>query len=94
MSDCKCKIKEPPPNYGYADLVNHPPHYTTGGIETIDFLEAKFADDPWLFSAVQYLVRARHKGQEIQDLEKAIWYVRRKIEHLKKEGQRITIPTT
>lgn len=71
-------------NYGYADLVNQPPHYKTGGIETIDFLEAKFADDPWLWQAVAYCTRAAHKGKEVEDLEKAIWYIRRKIERLKK----------
>ena len=26
-----------------ADMVNHPPHYKAGGIETIDFIEAKFS---------------------------------------------------
>lgn len=70
------------PLTGPTDLVNQPPHYLTGGIETIDFLEAKFADDPWLWQVVAYCVRCRHKGNELEDLKKARYYLERRIARL------------
>ena len=60
------------------DLVNHPPHYTTGGVETIDFIEAKNLNYN-LGNAVKYITRADHKGNRVQDLEKARWYIEREI---------------
>jgi hypothetical protein len=60
------------------DLVNAPPHYTTGGIETIDFIEAKQLNYN-LGNAVKYISRADHKGNRIQDLQKAKWYIEREI---------------
>jgi hypothetical protein len=60
------------------DLVNAPPHYTTGGIETIDFIEAKKLNYN-LGNAVKYISRADHKGNRIQDLQKAKWYIEREI---------------
>ena len=70
-----------------SDLVNHPPYYTDGGIETIDFIEAKKLNYH-IGNAVKYLSRAGKKGsskvEEIQDLDKAIWYIRRRIEQIDK----------
>jgi len=60
------------------DMVNNPPHYTIGGIETIDFIEAKELNYH-LGNAVKYIVRAEHKGNKKQDLEKAIWYLNREL---------------
>jgi hypothetical protein len=60
------------------DLVNSPAHYTVGGIETIDFIEAKDLNYH-LGNAVKYIVRAEHKGNKQQDLEKAIWYLNREL---------------
>jgi Protein of unknwon function (DUF3310) len=60
------------------DLVNNPPHYTTGGIETIDFIEAKKLNYN-LGNAVKYISRADHKGNRIEDLKKAKWYIEREI---------------
>lgn len=62
------------------DIVNHPDHYTDGGIETIDFIEAKKL--PYhLGNAVKYISRAGKKNPEkmIEDLEKAKWYIERYI---------------
>jgi|SRR5579871_3272746 len=65
------------------DFVNHPRHYTShpSGIECITIIE-------WMNfnvgNAIKYLWRAGEKGFEIQDLEKAEWYVKREIERLKK----------
>jgi hypothetical protein len=60
------------------DPVNHPPHYKVGGIETIDFIEAKGLGYN-LGNVVKYLTRADHKGNKVQDLEKARWYLEREI---------------
>ena len=65
------------------DAVNHPSHYTDGGIETIDFIEAKKL--PYhLGNAVKYISRAGKKDQNktIEDLQKAVWYIERYIKVL------------
>lgn len=64
------------------DRVNHPAHYNRGKIEVIEFLEDQKLDFH-LANAVKYIARAEHKGREVEDLEKAVWYLRRKIELLK-----------
>lgn len=63
------------------DPVNHPAHYTSGGIEVIDAIEA------WglgfhLGCALKYLVRAGKKNpeKEDEDLRKAVWYINRYID--------------
>ena len=46
------------------DLVNNPAHYTTGGIETIDFIEAKKLNYN-LGNVIKYLTRADYKGNNL-----------------------------
>jgi hypothetical protein len=62
-----------------ADPVNHPPHYKTGGIETIDFIESKELNYR-LGNVIKYITRADHKGNRAEDLKKALWYLQREIE--------------
>lgn len=60
------------------DMINHPPHYTAGSIEVIDFIEAHKLD----FRAgnvVKYVVRAPLKNG-LEDLKKARWYLDRLIQ--------------
>lgn len=64
-----------------ADNVNHPAHYKTGGIETIDFIEAKQLSYH-LGNAVKYISRADHKGNRLEDLQKARWYLDREISRI------------
>jgi hypothetical protein len=64
------------------DNVNHPAHYKVGGIETIDFIEAKQLSYN-LGNVVKYLTRADHKGNRKEDLLKAQWYLNREIRNLK-----------
>ena len=64
------------------DAVNHPAHYKVGGIETIDFIEAKKLGYN-LGNVVKYLTRADHKGNKLEDLRKAQWYLTREISMLK-----------
>jgi hypothetical protein len=68
-------MEEPKP-----DPVNHPAHYKYGGIETIDFIEAKELGYN-LGNVVKYITRSDHKGNRKQDLEKALWYLKRELEH-------------
>lgn len=66
--------------YKKPDLVNHPPHYRDGGIEVIDFIEAKDLNFR-LGNAVKYISRAGKKDSDpVQDLEKAAWYLKREID--------------
>ena len=59
------------------DMVSQPPHYTAGGIETIDFINAKKLGYE-AGNVVKYIVRYQIKENPLQDLQKAKWY----IEHL------------
>lgn len=63
------------------DIVNHPPHYKAGGIETLDFIEAKDLNFR-LGNVVKYVSRAGKKldSDPIKDLEKAAFYLNREIE--------------
>jgi len=70
---------------GTVDNINHPPHYTTGGIETIDFIEAKQLGYH-LGNVVKYITRADHKGNKLEDLKKAQWYLSRAIENEEKNN--------
>jgi hypothetical protein len=74
------------------DMVNQPPHYKTStGIEAIDVIEA-FELPFDLGNTVKYVLRAGKKKsngrseieKEIEDLEKAEWYLKRRISNLKK----------
>lgn len=65
--------------------VNHPSHYTDGKIEVIDFIEDKKLNFH-RGNAVKYIARAgkKDKFKEVEDLEKAAWYINREIERLKR----------
>ena len=70
------------------DNVNHPAHYTDGKIEVISFIEDKHLNFH-RGNAVKYISRAGKKdpSKEIEDLEKADWYLRREIERLRREKE-------
>lgn len=63
------------------DLVNRPPHYTDGGIDTLKFIEAKDLNYR-LGNVVKYISRTGKKvdSDPLQDLEKARFYLDREIE--------------
>ena len=67
------------------DAVNHPSHYTDGKIEVIEYIEDKKLGYH-LGNAVKYISRAGKKdpSKEIEDLEKEMWYINRRIELLEK----------
>lgn len=68
------------------DNVNHPSHYTDGNIEVIDFIEDKKLNYH-RGNVVKYVCRAGKKNNEIEDLQKASWYLNREIERLKASGE-------
>lgn len=70
------------------DPVNHPAHYTQGKIECIDFITDKKLNF-CRGNAVKYIIRAGLKDpeKEIEDLEKAIFYLNHEIEELRKEKE-------
>ena len=72
------------------EFVNHPAHYggATNPYEAIKVIEA------WglgfsLGNAVKYIARAGKKGDAIEDLEKAAWYLNREIEVRSREHQKL-----
>ena len=72
-----------------SDNVNHPAHYTDGKIEVIDFIEDKKLNYH-RGNAVKYICRAGKKdpAKEIEDLQKAAWYINREIQRLEAQKQK------
>ena len=70
------------------DPVNRPAHYTSGGIECIDAMQAAFGVDAvkdfCLCNAFKYLWRHRENGG-VEDLKKARWYLNRLIREMEVE---------
>lgn len=66
------------------DAVNHPSHYTAGGIECIDCIKAALGENFIGFlmgNVIKYSYRYRHKNG-IEDLKKARWYLDRAIKEV------------
>ena len=64
-----------------ADNVNNPSHYNSGGIECIDAIEASLTREEFIGfckgNALKYVWRELHKEKSLQDIEKAVWYLKR-----------------
>lgn len=63
------------------DPVNHPSHYTQGGIECIDAIEAACTgltgfEGYCIGNAIKYEWRWKQKNG-VEDIDKAIWYLKR-----------------
>jgi hypothetical protein len=71
------------------DKIN-PDHYKVGGIETIDYMKAKSTKEEFRghlrLTALKYLSRYGHKDNQLQELEKAKWYLDKLIEELKNDN--------
>ena len=66
----------------FSDPVNHPSRYTAyNGLEVIDLTEQMNFNKG---NAVKYIARSGFKSNEIEDLEKAAWYIAREISRVKK----------
>lgn len=67
-----------------SDLINKPPHYNKGKFECIDYIKQQLgANFPSYLegNAIKYLHRHKYKDANIQDLDKAIWYINKLKEH-------------
>ena len=89
ISDCPggvCPVpwatKEEPPVI-QEDVVNHPSHYTDGGIECIEAIEAQLTPEEYRGyikgNIAKYLWRERLKGG-VTSLKKAQWYLDRLVQ--------------
>ena len=70
------------------NTVNHPSHYTHGGIECIDIISNMTADKTGIEAfcvgnVAKYLYRYQQKGG-VEDVKKAGWYLKKLVEVLEK----------
>ena len=68
------------------DNVNHPAHYNAGGVECIEAVKSALTREEFhgylKANAMKYIWRENYKGKNIEDLEKAVWYLNRCIKEL------------
>ena len=70
--------------------VRHPDHYqTNAGLEAIDVIEAFFHDSFHLGNVFKYIARAGRKGDYVEDLQKAAWYLQREIDRHTDTNERL-----
>lgn len=83
----KLKLASPTQiDYEQTDAVNHPKHYQhPSGIECIEIVRHENFN---IGNAIKYLWRRKEKGDEIENLKKARWYIDDEIERLEKEMER------
>ena len=66
-----------------ADDVNFPQHYRQSNTETIELIRESMTTEEFhgylKGACMKYLARYKYKGQPVQDLEKAQWYLNRLI---------------
>lgn len=76
------------------DPINQPDHYTAGGIETIDYINAKLTPDQFegymIGNVLKYCSRYQNKNG-IEDLKKAEWYLRRLIEEYDRKSKLVDL---
>jgi hypothetical protein len=79
------EIRERGINVVEKDMIN-PDHYKTGGIETIDYMEAKLTPEEYRGylrgNIIKYTSRAGYKDDVLQEYKKVEWYLNRLIKHL------------
>lgn len=72
------------------DMVNSPSHYTAGGIEAIEAIEAALCDDGYRGylkgNVMKYMWRYEMKAKPLEDLKKARWYLDRLIKFNEGKG--------
>ena len=74
-----------------SENVNHPSHYMSdGGVEAIEVIDSFFHDNFHLGNTFKYLARAGKKGDYVEDLEKAAWYLQREIDRANTDKKEIT----
>ena len=72
------------------DVVNNPDHYNTGNIECIDAIEESMSSVAFKGylkgNCMKYLWRYDYKGKQVEDLEKAGWYLNRLTDMVEEEN--------
>lgn len=79
LGNCRYSTDAAEPMPARFDVVAHPPHYTSGNIECIDFIIDKGLNF-CLGNAIKYIVRCNHKGKKREDLLKAKQYINFELE--------------
>lgn len=72
------------------NAVSHPAHYNAGKYEVIDIIEGNNWGEGFnRGNAVKYILRAgiKNPDKEIEDLEKARWYIDREIQRLREKDK-------
>ena len=63
------------------DMVNSPSHYQLNGVEAIDIIKTILTPEEYLGylkgNALKYIIREPYKGNPVQDVAKAKWYLSR-----------------
>lgn len=73
------------------DMINHPEHYQSGKIETIDVIEEFTKDLKGIEASdtaniIKYACRWKRKNG-VEDLRKLIWYANHLINHIETKGE-------
>lgn len=73
------------------DMVNHPEHYQSGKIETIDVIEEYTKDLKGIeafdtANIIKYVCRWKRKNG-VEDLRKLVWYANHLINHIETKGE-------
>lgn len=72
------------------DAVSHPAHYTQGGIECIDAIQAALTHAEFVgylrANVIKYIWRYDRKGAPVQDLRKAAWYLDRLTREVERDA--------
>jgi hypothetical protein len=72
------------------DVVNNPDHYNTGNIECIDAIEESMSSVAFKGylkgNCLKYLWRYDYKGKQVEDLQKAGWYLNKLTEMVTEEN--------
>jgi hypothetical protein len=69
-----------------SDPVNHPDHYTSGGIECIGAIRASMSEEAFKgflkANVIKYMWRYEKKEKPLEDIKKAYWYLNKLIGEL------------
>jgi len=68
------------------DTVNHPLHYNAYKYEVIEIIDEFFKDNYHLGNVFKYMARCKYKGNELEDLKKARWYLDHYINLMEEES--------
>ena len=74
-----------------ADNVNHPDHYKSGNLETIQVIEEFVKDLKGIEASdtaniLKYACRWKRKNG-VEDLKKLVWYANHLINHIENKGE-------